>query len=74
MFYANFRYFFGSKDCAKKSETAARPEDAELLAYKEVCVGDEYEEQSRVNNTWSVENCPSNYNRKRIYPNRMLKK
>lgn len=53
------RYFFGSKDCEKKNSVPAMPEDAEQLGYKEVCNGDEYAEESRINNTWSIENCPS---------------
>ncbi len=52
-------FFFGSKDCAKKSVAPAMPEDAEELGYKEVCVGDQYDDETRVNNTWSVEDCPS---------------
>lgn len=39
------------------------PEDAEELSYKEVCSGNQYEEEFKVNNTWSVEYCPSRLKR-----------
>jgi hypothetical protein len=52
-------YWFGAKDCLQTKEIPAMPEDAEELSYKEICSGNQYDEETRQNNTWNVETCPS---------------
>ena len=46
-------------DCKYGVERPAMPEDAESLSYKEVCRMDQYQEETRYNNTWSKDHCDS---------------
>ena len=53
--------YFGSKDCQPGAKIAALPQEAEQLSYKETCLANQYKEETRINNTWNREYCPSKF-------------
>ncbi len=45
--------------CYKAKNRPAFPEDAEELSYKEICKSNQENSTQKVNNTWSLDYCPS---------------
>lgn len=52
--------FSGLKaDCPMGKSRPSMPEEAVELSYKEICVGNQYREETKVNNTWNQDYCDS---------------
>ena len=57
---SNSTSYFGTKDCIKStSRQPAMAEDAEELSYIEICQKNQFIEESKQNNTWDINYCPS---------------
>ena len=51
--------YFAPKECQKGIDLPSMPEEALELSYKEVCSANQLRVESRLNNTWNKDYCPS---------------
>ena len=51
--------YFAPKECQKGIDLPSMPEEALELSYKEICSANQLKVESRLNNTWNKDYCPS---------------
>lgn len=56
----DFTYVWANSECQLAvDDIPVIPEDAQELSYKETCRKEQYQEKTKVNNTWNRDYCPS---------------